>query len=61
MNSIALKNIVGEEEMSNWTEVVALEDIPQLGSRVVKTDTMKIAVFRTADQPGILPQQGHYS
>jgi nitrite reductase (NADH) small subunit len=34
--------------MSNWTEVVALEDIPQLGSRVITTDTMKIAVFRTA-------------
>jgi nitrite reductase [NAD(P)H] small subunit len=36
----------------NWTEVVALEDIPQLGSRVVhienKADTMNIAVFRTA-------------
>ncbi len=34
--------------MSNWTEVVTLEDIPQLGSRVIKTDTMNIAVFRTA-------------
>lgn len=34
--------------MSNWTEVVALEEIPQLGSRVVTTDTMKIAIFRTA-------------
>jgi len=34
--------------MRNWSEVVALEDIPQLGSRVIKTDTMKIAVFRTA-------------
>jgi len=34
--------------MSNWTEVVSLEDIPQLGSRVVTTDTMKIAVFRTS-------------
>ena len=38
--------------MSNWSEVVALEDIPQLGSRVIqvenKADTMKIAVFRTA-------------
>ena len=48
MNSSALKNIVGEEKMSNWTEVVALEEIPQLGSRVVTTDTMKIAIFRTA-------------
>ena len=38
--------------MSNWSEVVALEEIPQLGSRVIqvenKADTMKIAVFRTA-------------
>ncbi len=34
--------------MSDWSEVVALEDIPQLGSRVIKTDTMNIAVFRTA-------------
>ena len=34
--------------MSNWTEVVALGDIPQLGSRVIATDTIKIAVFRTA-------------
>jgi nitrite reductase (NADH) small subunit len=35
--------------MSNWIEIVALQDIPRLGSRVVKTDTMTIAVFRTAD------------
>ena len=35
--------------MSDWTEVTALEDIPKLGSRVVKTDTMNIAVFRTAE------------
>jgi len=34
--------------MSNWIEVVALRDIPKLGSRVIKTDTMNIAVFRTA-------------
>ncbi len=37
---------------NNWTEVVALEDIPQLGSRVIRfeneADTMNIAVFRTA-------------
>jgi nitrite reductase (NADH) small subunit len=37
-----------ENDMSDWIEVVALEDIPQLGSRVVETDTMNIAVFRTA-------------
>jgi len=36
------------EVNNNWSEVVALEEIPQLGSRVIKTDTMNIAVFRTA-------------
>ena len=35
-------------DMSNWTEVAPLEDIPRLGARVVETDSMKIAVFRTA-------------
>ncbi len=35
--------------MSNWIEIAALEDIPRLGSRVVKTDTMNVAVFRTRD------------
>ena len=34
--------------MSNWTEVVALTDIPKLGSRVVTTDSMNIAVFRNS-------------
>jgi len=38
--------------MTNWSEVVALEEIPQLGSRVIRfennADSMKIAVFRTA-------------
>ena len=38
--------------MSNWTEVVALDDIPQLGSRIIQTDTMNIAVFRTASDEG---------
>ncbi|MCU7814525.1 MAG: nitrite reductase small subunit NirD [Candidatus Thiodiazotropha sp. (ex Lucinoma kastoroae)] len=33
--------------MSNWIEIGALTDIPRLGSRVVKTDTVEIAVFRT--------------
>lgn len=37
-----------KQETENWVEIVALEDIPMLGSRVVKTDTMNIAVFRTA-------------
>lgn len=35
--------------MSNWIEIATLEDIPKLGSRVVRTDTMKVAVFRTRD------------
>jgi len=34
--------------MSNWTEIAKLEDIPRLGARVLKTDTMNIALFRTA-------------
>ncbi len=42
-------NTAEKQDMSNWVEVAALEDIPKLGSRVVKTDTMDIAVFRTAD------------
>lgn len=33
---------------NNWTQVVDLDDIPQLGSRVVTTDTMSIAIFRNA-------------
>ena len=33
---------------NNWIEVVAVEEIPRLGSRVIKTDTMNIAIFRTA-------------
>jgi len=37
-----------KQETENWIEVVALDDIPPLGSRVIKTDTMNIAVFRTA-------------
>jgi nitrite reductase (NADH) small subunit len=32
--------------MSEWIEIVELEKIPVLGSRVVKTPTMDIAVFR---------------
>jgi nitrite reductase (NADH) small subunit len=33
--------------MSNWIEIGALKDIPRLGSRVVRTSTGNIAVFRT--------------
>jgi nitrite reductase (NADH) small subunit len=34
--------------MTNWTEIAKLDDIPRLGARVLKTDTMDIALFRTA-------------
>jgi len=35
--------------MSNWIEIGTINDIPQLGARVVKTDDSNIAVFRTAE------------
>lgn len=35
--------------MTDWIDVVALDDIPPLGSRLVRSDTMDIAVFRTRD------------
>lgn len=35
--------------MSQWIEIARLEDIPRLGARVLRTDTMDIALFRTAD------------
>ena len=36
--------------MSNWKLICKLEDIPQLGSRVVKPGTGgDIAIFRTSD------------
>ena len=33
--------------MSNWMEIGRLQDIPRLGSRVVRTASGNIAVFRT--------------
>ncbi len=33
--------------MRNWIEIGALNDIPRLGSRVVRTKNCEIAVFRT--------------
>jgi nitrite reductase (NADH) small subunit len=33
----------------NWIEIGGLEDIPSQGSRVVKTASGDVAVFRTAD------------
>jgi nitrite reductase (NADH) small subunit len=35
--------------MSNWIDIVSLDDIPRLGSRVIRTDTMDVALFRTRD------------
>jgi nitrite reductase (NADH) small subunit len=35
--------------MSNWIEIGTLNDIPVLGSRIVRTASGDIAVFRTAD------------
>jgi len=35
--------------MSGWKEVVALDGIPVLGSRVFRTNDQEIAVFRTRD------------
>jgi nitrite reductase (NADH) small subunit len=34
--------------MTTWTEIARLEDIPRLGARVLRTDTLDIAIFRTA-------------
>jgi nitrite reductase (NADH) small subunit len=35
--------------MSNWKQVATLEDIPKLGSRVIKFAQGDIALFRTAE------------
>ncbi len=32
--------------MNDWLEITNLEEIPVLGSRVVETDTVNIAIFR---------------
>jgi len=34
--------------MSNWMQVVALEEVPMLGSRVVEAGELELALFRTA-------------
>lgn len=34
--------------MTDWIEIAKLEEIPRLGARIVETDTMNIAVFRTS-------------
>jgi nitrite reductase (NADH) small subunit len=35
--------------MTDWIEIAKLDEIPQLGARVIETDTMSIAVFRTSN------------
>ena len=35
--------------MTAWIDIGALEDVPRLGSRVVRSGEEKIAVFRTDD------------
>ncbi len=35
--------------MTDWTDIGALEDIPERGARVVKTHIGCVAVFRTID------------
>ncbi|HIF89916.1 MAG TPA: nitrite reductase small subunit NirD [Candidatus Thioglobus sp.] len=35
--------------MSNWTQVVELENIPLLGSRVFRSGEQEIAIFRTRE------------
>jgi nitrite reductase (NADH) small subunit len=35
--------------MAEWKNLCALDDIPRLGSRVVRRNGVDIAVFRTAD------------
>jgi nitrite reductase (NADH) small subunit len=41
------ENIISEQ--ADWVEIGSVEDIPQLGARVVRTVDGDIAVFRTAD------------
>ena len=35
--------------MTDWIEITKLEEIPVLGSRIIETDTMNIALFRGTD------------
>lgn len=35
--------------MNDWIKILQLEDIPKLGSRIVRTAAGDIAVFRTSD------------
>ena len=35
--------------MNDWTAIAQLADIPRLGARRIKTDTVTIAIFRASD------------
>ena len=35
--------------MTDWIEIAKLDEIPQLGARIIETGTMNIAVFRTSN------------
>ena len=35
-------------DVTEWVEITTVDEIPQLGSRIVKTESTTIAVFRTA-------------
>lgn len=35
--------------MTNWTEITDMNEIPALGSRVIKTDGADIALFRNSN------------
>ena len=48
MNAI-MKQTLQSDDTLRWTRVCALEDIPRLGARVVKSLQGNIAVFRTAE------------
>lgn len=41
--------VTSRETMTDWIRISTLDEIPRLGSRIVKTDTMNIAIFRTGD------------
>lgn len=41
--------VVDMDQKHKWIEIGPLEDVPRLGSRVVKTENGDIAIFRTRD------------
>ncbi len=47
--SIAMDTNTSQMETQSWTRVCALDDIPRLGARVVRSLHGDIAVFRTFD------------